>query len=101
MLLFRRSDSTPDPYGKYDIGPCYEALFIRRPRETGVGDDAVSAHEAPTAQFYLSPFWAKDEKFGRLIQCSIRDGCYVGRTGLAHGQGHCMLYDAHHQRGQA
>lgn len=54
------------PYtGVYDVWPGYEALFVRRPREADVGDEAVPEREAITGQFGLLPHWAKDEKFGR------------------------------------
>ena len=55
----------PDSNGKYDVWPGYEALFVRRPRKSDVGDDAVPALGALTGQFGLVPLWAKDEKFGR------------------------------------
>ena len=49
----------------YDVWPTYDALFIRRPREADVGDEAVPEREAMAGQFGLLPHWAKDEKFGR------------------------------------
>ena len=55
----------PDPYGKYDVWPGYEALFIRRPRESDAADASVPPLEALTGQFGLLPHWAKDDKFGR------------------------------------
>ena len=54
------------PYeGVYDVWPTYEALFIRRPPEADVGDDAVPSREALPGQFGLLPHWAKDDKLGR------------------------------------
>ena len=54
------------PYtGVYDVWPTYEALFIRRPREADVGDEAVPEREALAGEFGLLPHWAKDKKFGR------------------------------------
>lgn len=54
------------PYkGVYDVWPTYEALFIRRPPEADVGDDAVLSREALPGQFGLLPHWAKDDKLGR------------------------------------
>ena len=54
------------PYtGVYDVWPTYAALFIRRPHEADVGDEAVPEREALAGQFGLVPHWAKDEKFGR------------------------------------
>lgn len=54
------------PYtGVYEVWPTYEALFIRRPHEADVGDEAVPSREALTGRFGLMPHWAKDEKFGR------------------------------------
>ena len=41
-------------------------MFIRRPAEADVGDEAVPEREALAGQFGLVPHWAKDEKFGRL-----------------------------------
>ena len=40
-------------------------MFIRRPAEADVGDEAVPEREALAGQFGLVPHWAKDEKFGR------------------------------------
>lgn len=51
--------------GVYDVWPTYAALFIRRPAEADVGDEAVPEREALAGQFGLVPHWAKDEKFGR------------------------------------
>jgi len=54
------------PYeGVYDVWPTYEALFVRRPPEADVGDEAVPGREALAGRFGLLPHWAKDEKFGR------------------------------------
>jgi putative SOS response-associated peptidase YedK len=54
------------PYeGANDIWPTYAALFVRRPPEADVGDEAVPEREALPGQFGLIPAWAKDEKFGR------------------------------------
>jgi len=55
----------PDESGKFDVWPGYSAPFIRRPRESDAGDDAVPAMEVLAGQFGLLPHWAKDEKFGR------------------------------------
>ena len=51
--------------GVPDVWPTYQALFIRRPHEADVGDEAVPEREALVGQFGLIPQWAKDEKFGR------------------------------------
>ena len=57
---------TLPPYtGVYDVWPTYESLFIRRPREADVGDEAVPEREALAGRFGLLPHWAKDYKFGR------------------------------------
>ena len=57
---------TLPPYtGVYDVWPTYAALFVRRPPEADVGDEAVPEREALAGQFGLVPHWAKDEKFGR------------------------------------
>lgn len=48
-----------------DIWPGYNALIIRRPRDTDVGDEAVPEREGVIGQFGLLPHWAKDETFGR------------------------------------
>ncbi|NMM20953.1 MAG: SOS response-associated peptidase [Rhodoferax sp.] len=57
---------TLPPYaGVYDVWPTYEALFVRRPPEADVGDEAVPSREAIAGRFGLLPHWAKDEKFGR------------------------------------
>ena len=54
------------PYeGVYDVWPTYQALFIRRPPEADMGDDAVPGREALPGQFGLLPHWAKDDKLGR------------------------------------
>ena len=55
----------PPDTGVYDVWPGYEALFIRRPREADVGDEAVPEREALAGRFGLLPHWAKDDKFGR------------------------------------
>jgi len=55
----------PPDAGVYDVWPTYAALFIRRPAEADVGDEAVPEREALAGQFGLLPHWAKDEKFGR------------------------------------
>ena len=51
--------------GVNDVWPTYAALFIRRPVEADVGDEAVPVRRALAGQFGLVPHWAKDEKFGR------------------------------------
>lgn len=51
--------------GVNDVCPTYAALFIRRPAEADVGDEAMPEREALAGQFGLAPHWAKDEKFGR------------------------------------
>ena len=43
----------------------YQALFVRRPLEADVGDDAVPEREALPGMFGLIPAWAKDDKFAR------------------------------------
>ena len=54
------------PYeGVYDVWPTYQALFVRRPREANVGDEAVPDREALPGVFGLIPAWAKDDKFAR------------------------------------
>lgn len=54
------------PYeGVYDVWPTYQALFVRRPREANVGDEAVPDPEALPGVFGLIPAWAKDDKFAR------------------------------------
>ncbi len=54
------------PYeGVYDVWPTYQALFVRRPLEADVGDDAVPDREALPGVFGLIPGWAKDDKFAR------------------------------------
>ena len=55
----------PPDTGVHDVWPGYPALFVRRPREADVGDEAVPEREALTGQFGLVPHWAKDDKFGR------------------------------------
>lgn len=55
----------PDESGKFDVWPGYSAPFIRRPRESDSGDDAVAPLEVLIGQFGLLPHWAKDDKFGR------------------------------------
>lgn len=57
---------TLPPYeGLHDIWPTYAALFVRRPREADVGDEAVPEREALPGVFGLIPAWAKDDKFAR------------------------------------
>ena len=51
--------------GVYDVWPTYEGLFVRRPSEADVGDEAVPEREALNGRFGLLPHWAKDDKFGR------------------------------------
>jgi len=48
-----------------DVWPGYEAVMIRRPPETDVGDAAVPAREGLVAMFGLLPHWAKDTKLAR------------------------------------
>lgn len=55
----------PSYQGVYDVWPMYQALFVRRPLEADVGDDAVSEREALPGMFGLIPAWAKDDKFAR------------------------------------
>ena len=55
----------PTTTGVYDVWPGYQALFVRRPLEADVGDEAVPEREALAGQFGLLPQWAKDNKFGR------------------------------------
>lgn len=55
----------PPATGVYDVWPGYEALFIRRPPEADVDDEAVPEREALAGRFGLLPHWAKDDKFGR------------------------------------
>jgi putative SOS response-associated peptidase YedK len=45
-----------------EVFPGLWAPFIRRPREYGVGDDAVPDREVLVGRFGLLPHWAKDEK---------------------------------------
>jgi putative SOS response-associated peptidase YedK len=57
----------PTLYGKDDVWPLYEAMFIRRPREADMdtGDEAVPDREIELGRFGLIPHWAKDDKIGR------------------------------------
>ena len=55
----------PTTTGVYDVWPGYQALFVRRPLEADIGDEAVPEREALAGQFGLLPHWAKDDKFGR------------------------------------
>ena len=55
----------PADVGKHDVWPCYPATFIRRPRETDVGDEAVPEREALPGLFGLIPHWATDTNIGR------------------------------------
>ena len=64
-LQKRFNVQAPSAAGVYDVWPTYQALFIRRPHEADVGDEAVPDREALAGQFGLVPHWAKDEKFGR------------------------------------
>jgi putative SOS response-associated peptidase YedK len=47
---------------KPEVFPGLSAPFIRRPRESGSGDDAVPDRELLVGRFGLLPHWAKDEK---------------------------------------
>ncbi|MBC7548540.1 MAG: SOS response-associated peptidase [Polaromonas sp.] len=62
---FHVQPPTTTTTGVYDVWPGYQALFIRRPPEADVGDEAVPEREALAGQFGLLPHWAKDDKFGR------------------------------------
>ena len=55
----------PAEPGKIDVWPGYAASFIRRPRESDVGDEAVPEREAVSGVFGLIPHWAADTKIGR------------------------------------
>ncbi|ROR25175.1 putative SOS response-associated peptidase YedK [Comamonas sp. BIGb0124] len=48
-----------------DLWPGYVGSFIRRPRESDAGDEAVAQHEALPGVFGLIPHWAKDTKISR------------------------------------
>ena len=55
----------PPSHGVHDVWPTYQAVFIRRPPEADVGDEAVPDREALAGVFGLIPAWAKDDKFAR------------------------------------
>lgn len=56
----------PQDQGKLDMWPGYRGVFIRRPKEAGIGDEAVPDREAVgSSVFGLLPHWAKDEKLAR------------------------------------
>ena len=57
--------TSPAYAGVCDVWPTYEGLFIRRPREANVGEDAVPEREALAGHFGRLPHSAKDDKFGR------------------------------------
>ena len=64
-LQKRFNVQAPSVAGVYDVWPTYQALFICRPHEADVGDEAVPEREALVGQFGLLPHWAKDDRFGR------------------------------------
>lgn len=51
--------------GKADVWPGYLSTFIRRPKETDGGDDAVPKREAMLGSFGMIPHWAKDATVAR------------------------------------
>jgi putative SOS response-associated peptidase YedK len=55
----------PAEGGKHDVWPCYQATFIRRPKEADVGDEAVPEREAVPGLFGLIPHWSTDANIGR------------------------------------
>lgn len=48
-----------------DMWPGYSSIFIRLPKESGAGDDAVPAREAMAGVFGMIPHWAKDAAAAR------------------------------------
>ena len=50
---------------RQDIWPGYESAFIRRPRESDSGDEAVPDREAVRGLFGLVPHWSKDLKLAK------------------------------------
>ena len=59
------SVKSPELPGKGQTWPLYPDIFIRRPRESDTGDEAVPEREALVGLFGLIPHWAKDNKIGR------------------------------------
>ena len=55
----------PADLGKADVWPGYLCTFIRRPKETDGGDDAVPQREAMLGSFGMIPHWAKDATIAR------------------------------------
>jgi putative SOS response-associated peptidase YedK len=51
-----------DYFGKPDMWPGYEGLFIRSHPNADVGDEAVPAHEVIIGQWGLIPHWSRDGK---------------------------------------
>ena len=65
--LYRRHFAVEPPQdaGRHDVWPLYAASFIRRPRQTDAGDEAVPEREALSGRFGLIPHWASDPNIGR------------------------------------
>ena len=65
--LYRRHFAVEPPQdaGRHDVWPLYAASFIRRPRQTDAGDEAVPEREALSGRFGLIPHWASDSGMSR------------------------------------
>jgi putative SOS response-associated peptidase YedK len=44
---------------KFEVWPAYQSIFIRRPKEADVGDDAVPDRESQLGAFGLVPHWTR------------------------------------------
>ena len=97
------------PYeGVYDVWPMYQALFVRRPLEADVGDDAVPEREALPGMFGLIAkrllfLWRIDTGQPNLVLNLVgiqhRDGVAIGHIdNLAQqGIGLHLEHQAQHQ----
>ncbi|CAB3670826.1 hypothetical protein LMG1873_01106 [Achromobacter piechaudii] len=76
LLLRKFGAQRPATVGKYDMWPRYQGVFVRRPPEYDVGDEAVPPREAAVGRWGLiSPSTRPDDLAGaeKLSTFNARD----------------------------
>ena len=63
---------------RFDVWPGYLSIFIRRPKEAEVGDDAVPDREALAGSFGIVPHWTKADTIDAALVAARRT--YNART---------------------
>ncbi|MGN3705379.1 SOS response-associated peptidase [Achromobacter xylosoxidans] len=97
LLLRRFGAQKPAAIGKYDMWPRYQGVFVRRPPEYDVGDEAVPPREAAVGRWGLiSPSTRPDDLAGaeKLSTFNARDdrvaNAFTFRNAWRRAQ-HCVI----------